>query len=54
MLRELEKQGCVIGGTNHPKVYTPCGEMVVVAGSPGGGRAYENARARFKRLGLKV
>ncbi len=55
MLKTLEKQGCVVvGGARHPKVYTPCGALVVIASSPGGGRAYKNARARFKRLGLDV
>ncbi len=54
MLKKLERQGCTIGGTGHPKVYTPCGQMIVVSGSPGAGRALENTRARFKRLGLEV
>lgn len=54
MVKALLKQGCVLKGGKHPKIVTPCGTTIVIAGTPGKGRSMQNARAHFKRYGLIV
>lgn len=57
LLSQVRREGWTtkLTGQNHWKCMSPDGQHIVyVPGTPGGGRAYLNARATFRRLGVDV
>lgn len=54
--RLAERQGWTVDATRsgHLRWRSPSGGIVITAGTPGGGRAVNNARAQLRRLGLAI